>query len=248
MDKENINNQIKQAFNDSPKEVQGIILGNELNDLALSLSEKYKIHTDLIVHFKDIVILLLVGIMKPEEAFSSLKEHLALDDETTTGLLQDLDQNVFQKVRLSLLGKKTSKDEIKIITLGNKDVAQKEDLREQIANTTRRMPVQTKTPLDDFTNAKKSIINGTRTQLLEQIEILEAIPSDEAVEERLNNIKEKLTSINEKMEEGRKVKDEAKEFFAELGDKIADNTPKVASYSKAPTKYNIDPYRELAED
>lgn len=248
-------NQINELFDQSPKEVQDIILGDELDNIAIELGTKYKIHIDLLTHLKDTIILILVGATEPENALASFKEHLKLDDDTTLALVRDLNISLFQKVRIDLFGKELAKDEVKKITLGDNKNTTKDALREQITNKTRREALINKTPSERIDPLKRGRVIGSRAQLMEQLEVLEAIPTNEDVEERLNKIKSKISSVNNLIEDNSKeedevmkVKSEAKELFAEKGDTLIKPESKTATYSKAPTNYNVDPYRETAEE
>jgi hypothetical protein len=65
---------------------------------------------------------------------------------------------------------------------------------------------------------------------------------------RLSKIKEQITSMEGKMEEGPSPAIPLRHFMpGERDDSAIEPESKSASYSKAPTKYNVDPYREPTE-
>ena len=126
----------------------------------------------------------------------------------------------------------------------------KEELRKEILDTTKRPEVKVDIPVD--TSQKIQQVNlqpGSRSQLLEQLQVLETIPNDDEVEERLNKIKEQIASIDSKGDERALDSNIAlQEFmFGEEGNTVAKASTKSATYSTAPTKYNVDPYREIGE-
>ena len=88
---------------------------------------------------------------------------------------------------------------------------------------------------------------GSRSQLMEQLQVLSSIPNDEEIEERLKHIQEQIGAIKKKEEEDSlDSKIALKSFmFGEKGKTVADPTVNRSTYSVAPTKYNVDPYREI---
>jgi hypothetical protein len=91
---------------------------------------------------------------------------------------------------------------------------------------------------------------GSRSQLLEQLQILGTIPNDEEIETRLKHIHEQIDLIKKQEEDNVLESNVAlKSFmFGEKGTTVADPRLQVATYSGAPTEYNVDPYRETAEE
>jgi hypothetical protein len=70
------------------------------------------------------------------------------------------------------------------------------------------------------------------------------------VEERLSHIQEQINSIKKKEDDNSLQSNIAlKSFmFGEQGKETAPAIQKTATYSVAPTHYNLDPYREVPED
>ena len=241
---------ILEAFDNAPQVIKDLILNKEEEASAVWLGEKYKLHIDSLVHLKDLIVLILLGQISTEEVFTVMTKELKIDDITAYSIAEDLDKTIFQKARIAVLGKELAKpkDEVKTIKLGENGDSNKENLREQITNINKRDPTANRATFGKFDDGKKLIVNGSRDQLMEQLEILGTIPTDDFVEGRLKDIKEKIGSINKKIEEQSEITDTAKEFFDEVGNMVVEPTPRVAPYSKAPIHYNVDPYRELSEE
>jgi hypothetical protein len=90
---------------------------------------------------------------------------------------------------------------------------------------------------------------GSRAQLIEQLQVLGTIPDDEEIGERLAHIQEQIGKIK-KQEEDNSLdsKIALKSFmFGEKGKDVAETVVAHATYSVAPTQYNIDPYKEVVE-
>jgi hypothetical protein len=111
---------------------------------------------------------------------------------------------------------------------------------EVVAGTVAAAPVEQKKPV---------FAAGTRTQLLEQLQVLDAIPDDEEITARLKKIQEQITGMEVKDEHQLDSNIALQEFMPKDGDSgVIVASEKAATYSKAPTKYNVDPYREIAEE
>lgn len=96
---------------------------------------------------------------------------------------------------------------------------------------------------------KMMVAPGSRSQLLEQLQILDSIPDDEEIADRLSKIQEQIASIEKKDDSELDTNVPLHNFmFGEKGDDEVRPELKAATYSKAPTKYNVDPYREQVEE
>ena len=81
--------------------------------------------------------------------------------------------------------------------------------------------------------------------MLEQLQLLDSIPNDEEIGTRLEHIKEQLAALNTEESPELENRVALQEFmFGEKGATQVEAAEKSATYSKAPVKYNVDPYRE----
>ena len=246
MDNEDKHSQIKDAFAQAPQAIQKMILGKEVDDATMSIGFVYKIPINLHTHLKDIIILILLGIILPGEVVDTLKKELHVDETTAYKMAVDLDKSILQSTRIKLMGDDYIKDGVKKIKVG--DTTSKEELRSQIMDQTKKESAINKSPTEGQTPLKKKPVSGSRNQLIEQLQILQSITNSEEVEARLNHIKEQVASIDKKEEIKRTLTKKAEESINQLGDNLVIPHGKVATYSRAPTHYNVDPYREMAED
>ena len=238
--------QLRDAFAKAPPQIQKMITGKEVDDATMSIGFVYKIPINLHTHLKDIIILILLGLLLPGEVVSTLQKELHVDEATAYKMAVDLDKSILQSTRIKLMGEDYIQDGVKKIKVG--DTSSKEELRSQILDQTKKESALVKSPIEGQNTPKKKTVGGSRNQLIEQLQILQSITNSEEVEARLNHIKEQVASIDKKEEIKRTLTKKAEENINQVGDNIVAPHGMVATYSRAPTHYNIDPYREMAED
>ncbi len=240
-------NQLKTLYENASPEVQAYFLTDELNNAVALFGKIYKLPIDLYLTLQNTITLILLGAIQPEDVVSSLQKNCKMTAEDAYSLAKDLDQTIFQKVRLSVLKKDAS--EVKKLILEDEN-ATKEELRKEILDTTKRPVEKPDEQVDPSQKIQQvNLQPGSRSQLLEQLQVLETIPNDDEVAERLNKIKEQISSIDGKKDSRSLDSNIAlQEFmFGEKGEDVAKAQTKSATYSTAPTKYNVDPYRETGE-
>lgn len=240
-------NQLKTLYENANKDVQAYLLTDELDGAVAIFGKVYKLPVNLYVMLKNTITLILLGAIQPEDAVTALEKNCEMTEEDAYSLAKDLDETIFQKIRLSILKKEAP--EVKKLVLEDEN-ASKEELRKEILDTTKRPEVKVDIPVDPSQKIQQvNLQPGSRSQLLEQLQVLETIPNDDEVEERLNKIKEQIASIDSKGDERALDSNIAlQEFmFGDKGNTVAKASTKSATYSTAPTKYNVDPYREIGE-
>jgi hypothetical protein len=171
---------------------------------------------------------------------------LSLKSTEATALAQDLEKSILQKARIALLHQE---EDVKVLEF--KGERSPDDLRKEILDTTKRESAITKEQILKTVQKKTSVITpGSRSQLLEQLQILGSIPNDEEVNNRLKHIQEQIRSIKKQEDDNSLTSNIAlKSFmFGEKGKELADPKLQTSTYSTAPTHYNVDPYREIGED
>ncbi len=238
--------QIREAFAKAPVQIQKMITGKEVDDATMSIGFVYKIPINLHTHLKDIIILILLGIILPGEVVDTLKKELHVDEATAYKMAVDLDKSILQTTRIKLVGEDFAKDGVKKIKVG--DTTSKEELRSQILDQTKKESALNKSPTEGQLAPKKKPNNGSRNQLIEQLQVLQSITNSEEVEARLSHIREQIASIDKKEEIKKTLTKAVEENIAERGDQLVVPKERVATYSRAPTHYNVDPYREVFED
>lgn len=236
----------KELFESAPAEIKNLIKGGEVNTIATTVGQKHKIPIGLFQRLANTISFVLIGAIQPENVVLALTDGFELSKEDATVVAQELEKSIFEKARMITLGK--SGDEV--TKLEFKGERTPEELRKELLDTTKRASALM-TPQTSGIPKKASVITpGSRSQLLEQLQILGKIPNDEEIEERLSHIQEQLSSIK-KVEESNTLESNIalKSFmFGEEGKTTAPAVQKTATYSVAPTRYNLDPYREVPEE
>lgn len=241
-------------FDQAPEEIQALILEGEVNKTTAILGKLYQIPVSSYVALSNIISFILIGALKPEDAVRGIMDILELPEEEAIKLATDMDKTILEKARISILGK-SPKD---MVTLTFQEGRSPDELRKEILDTTNRTatPIaQESVPQTETiptsaptTPAKPNVIAGSRSQLLEQLQVLGSIPNDEEITERLKKIQEQISGMNAQDDRTLESNVALQEFMPKNDENIAvEPEIKAASYSKAPTKYNVDPYREVAE-
>lgn len=255
------NTHLQTLFDQAPEEIQDYFLSGELEKEVILLGKIHKLPISAYVTLKNTITLTLLGVITPETIIPALEKNCNLNDVEATELVKDIDQAIFQKVRFSVLG--NTAPGVKQITLSDGGNATAVELRKELLDTTKGpMPkikegvVEASGTTGEIKRSSSALQQasnlqpGSRAQLLEQLHVLQTIPNDEEVEARLNHIKEQVATL-ESAKETRALETTvpADDFtFGDKGDTVVEAQPQAATYSKAPTQYNIDPYRELVED
>ena len=235
-------NTIQELIAKTSPAVQEILAGDEVNKSAATLGKLYNLPIPKYLPLKNTITLILLGAIDPSHAVDVLETSLGISHEQATKLAEDLDKSIFQKAHIKILGEAVG--EIKTITLGNDP--HPEELRKEILDTTKRESAIDVSPVTPNTPRPAKVITlGSRSQLMEQLDVLGNIPDDEEIQARLAHIQEQLRSMEPK-EETPSVTPSAEQNLTHGGEVPVEPAPQAATYSKAPTKYNIDPYREIA--
>ena len=241
-------------FDQSPADIQELIHGDEVNNVTAILGKLYKVPVSSYIALSNIISFILIGALKPTDVVRAIVDILSLSEEDAYKLAADLDKTILEKARISILGK-SPKD---MVTLTFQEGRSPDELRKEILDTTKREPAPVSNQNQPSIPAtvspapspakKATAVVGSRSQLLEQLQILDTIPNDEEVSERLKKIQEQISGIEAKDERALDSNIALQEFMPHAGDdKAVEAEAQTASYSKAPTKYNIDPYREASE-
>ncbi len=263
----------EELFEQASPQVQDMIQGDDVNNSTAVLGKIYKLPVNSYVALSNLISFILIGALKPEDVPRAFVDILHLSEEDAIKMAQDLDTSILEKARIKILGKSSTD----MVELTFQEGRSEEDLRKEIMDTTKResalikeqvsVPSTTPTLPKKVTAAdsevpqatvlapqgaiekKVSTAPGSRSQLLEQLQVLDTIPNDEEIAARLTKIQEQISSMDDgKGTEGTpSVVPLQNYMLGEKADKMIEAEAREATYSKAPTKYNVDPYRETAE-
>lgn len=237
---------MKELFEAAAPGVKALIKGGELKSTATVLGEKYSLPIGKYLILSNIITYILIGTLAPENVITAIKDLLELNDVEANNLAQELETGILEKARSITLGKEV--DEVSVLTFpGTKS---QDELRKEIMDTTKRESALVIPQTSGIPKKPAAATPGSRSQLLEQLQILSSIPNDEEVEERLSKIQAQISSIKKKEDDNVLESNIAlKSFmFGAQGKEVAEAVQKTATYSVAPTRYNLDPYREVAEE
>lgn len=239
----NIN--IGELVNQAPEHILEIVGSGEIGATTMKLASVYDIPVGHQTPLSNVITYVLLGAVLPENTVEALMDLVEIDEDTATNIATDLNNSLFQKARNLLLNKN---EEVK--TLEYEGEKSKEELRKEIMDTTKRESGINKTQSSGQQKKTTIIAPGSRSQLLEQLQVIGSIPDDEEISERLKHIQEQISSIKKQEDDNTLHSNIAlKSFmFGEKGKEAVTPTLRPATYSVAPKEYNVDPYREMAEE
>lgn len=241
----------EELFDNAPEGIQDLIESGEVDKTTIAISENYKIPVGDQTALSNIIFFVLIGALDPSNVVQALTDLVQLTEDEAKRVANDLEHSIFEKARAVVFKKDAVVEEIQ--TLEYKGEKSKEDLRKELLNTTKRESALVKSPLPEAPKpqvAKPKIITpGSRSQLLEQLQVLGTIPNEDEISSRLSHIQEQIKLLKKTEEDHTLTSNIAlKSFmFGEEGKQVADPTVTKATFSVPPTKYNVDPYKELVE-
>src|SRR3989338_1128110 len=93
-----------ELLDNSPPEVHAIIQSDEINSTTAILGKIYKLPVGSYIALSNIISLILIGALKPEDTVRAIVDILKLSQEDAYRLAEDLEKSILQKVRISVLG------------------------------------------------------------------------------------------------------------------------------------------------
>jgi hypothetical protein len=262
-----ISTNIDELLDAAPPFIQELLEGEEIGKTVAVLGKVYALPINLYVDFANIISYILLGALKPDDVVRALQDILKIDSDTAYKIAGDLEKSILEKARISILGK-SPKD---MVTLTFQEGRSPDELRKEILDTTKHdstptpstpaatsptsQPQSTTPPATPAISPavspekKSNITPGSRSALMEQLQILGDIPDDEEIGERLKKIQAQIAGIDKKDENLLESKVALEAFMPKSNDlAVIEAKESPAPYSQAPTKYNVDPYREIPEE
>ncbi len=235
---------LDELFEKSSEEIQDLISSGEIEKATAELSTLDKIAPEYQTALSNIISFILIGAIDTDDVVQAIQELVNLPLDDAIHLATDLEHGILEKAHISLI----KKSDDAVATLEFQGDKSKTELRKEILDTTKRESALVKSPVGDAPKKTVVIKPGSRSQLLEQLQVLGTIPNDEEITTRLNHIQEQMKALKKEEEDSAlNSKIALKSFmFGEKGKDIADPTIKT-TYSIPPTRYTVDPYREIDE-
>ncbi|MFA5132269.1 MAG: hypothetical protein WC444_03005 [Candidatus Paceibacterota bacterium] len=241
---------LDELFDAAPADVQHLIEGDEVNKATAILGKTYNLPVNAYVALSNVISFILIGALEPKDVLLALQDLVKVSPEDAYKIATDLEKSILEKARISILGK--AEGGVKeLVFQGERSP---DELRKEILDTTKRESGMVKDQSEVSKGVKPAqkkpfvLTPGSRSQLLEQLQILGSIPNDEEVEARLSHIQEQIASIEKKEDVSLDQTVALEDYmFGDQGVTTAKPKLQAATYSTAPTKYNVDPYREISE-
>jgi hypothetical protein len=236
---------LDELFEKASVELQDIIASGEVDTVTQQLSTTYKIPQEFQTPLSNIISFILIGAIDTDDVVQALQDLVNVNLDDALHLATDLENGILKKAHISLL----KKSDGAVATLEFQGDKTKTELRKDILDKTKRESALAKSPVPAKDAPKKPAVilkPGSRSQLLEQLQVLGTIPNDDEIATRLTHIQEQISSLKKEEEDSSLTSKIAlKSFmFGEQGKAVADPTIKT-TYSVPPTRYTVDPYREV---
>jgi hypothetical protein len=235
---------IESYVEKAPEAILALLDGPSVDQAVLTLSHNYSIPVSSQSGLSTVIAFTLLGAIEPQNVVQALIDLAGVDEKDANLIAKDLDTSIFQEARKVVL-----EDQEEVKTLEYDGVRSKEELRKEIMDTTKRESGLNK-PQSGPVKKTTIIKPGSRSQLMEQLQVIGSIPDDAEIHARLKLIQDQISSIK-KVEDDNTLKSNLalKNFmFGEKGKDAVTPTLKPATYSVAPKEYNVDPYREQPEE
>ena len=235
-----------ELFEKASVKIQDLVGSGEVETTTETLSTHYKIPPESQTALSNVISFILIGALQTDDLVQALQDLVNVGVDDAIHIATDLDSGILKKANISLLNKTVDG----IATLEFQGEKNKEELRKEILDTTKRESALTKSPLPTIPKKPATIIApGSRSQLLEQLQVLGTIPNDEEITTRLTHIQAQIAALKKQEEDSNlDSKIALKSFmFGEQGKTVADSTVSKITFSVPPTRYTVDPYREMDE-
>lgn len=105
------NSKIQQQFQNLPKDLREAIFSVDTADIIQAIAKKHKLAIDKMGELADEVGLLMLGITHPKDFINHLERRLETDPETTRNITEEVNTQIFAKIRESLKTMHTVKEE-----------------------------------------------------------------------------------------------------------------------------------------
>ncbi len=233
-----------ELFEKASVEIQDLVGSGEVEATAKELSETYKVTKEHQTALSNIISFILIGAIDGDDVVQALQDLAGTSLDDAIHIATDLEHGILEKAHISLIKKADGT----IATLEFQGDKSKTELRKDLLDTTKRESALAKSPVGEGPKKPMILKPGSRSQLLEQLQVLGTIPNDEEIATRLGHIQEQISALKKEEEDSSlNSKIALKSFmFGEKGKAVADATIKT-TYSVPPTRYTVDPYREIDE-
>ena len=96
------NEQLKVAYNKVPENIRAVISSEDTDEKIFDISQKYDLHIDVTGGLGKLTLMVMIGLLKPQEFIPELTKRLKLDQETANKVAQEVNEQIFKPIRDSL--------------------------------------------------------------------------------------------------------------------------------------------------
>lgn len=96
------NEQLKAAYNKVPENIRAVISSDDTDEKIFEISQKYNLHIDVTGGLGKITLMVMIGLLKPQEFIPELTKRLKLDQETANKVAREVNEQIFKPIRDSL--------------------------------------------------------------------------------------------------------------------------------------------------
>lgn len=102
---------LNERFSQLPEVIQDIILQSNWKDVIRRLTNTYNLHIDQGGSLEAITLLTMLGLEDPKDYINNLKEEVKVTDSLAKEIAKEIENNVFQKIRESVMRETTGEKE-----------------------------------------------------------------------------------------------------------------------------------------
>lgn len=96
------NEQLRAAYNKVPENIRAVISSEDTDEKIFDISQKYDLHIDTTGGLGKLTLMVMIGLLKPQEFIPELTRRLKLDQETANKVAQEVNEQIFKPIRDSL--------------------------------------------------------------------------------------------------------------------------------------------------
>ncbi|MBP9855981.1 MAG: hypothetical protein KBC48_01580 [Candidatus Pacebacteria bacterium] len=93
---------LRELYGKLPKNIQEVISSEDTDEKIFDISQKYDLHIDTTGGLGKLTLMVMIGLLKPQEFIPELIKRLKLDQETANKVAKEVNEQIFKPVHDSL--------------------------------------------------------------------------------------------------------------------------------------------------
>ena len=111
MDVDEIKKIIKEKWEQLPENIRVVLSKFAWKDVLTAIGKKYKLHIDNLAILENETTMVLLGITNPGNLVNALEEQMKLPEDTVKSMVEDVDSQIFKRIRQQLIGASEEKED-----------------------------------------------------------------------------------------------------------------------------------------